>query len=140
VRRTFSSFAQSNGPMLNFKLPIMAYPLAPEAIGITADTAIVGIGTGMTFAGTGTDRFAIIGIAATGAHQQPLQQILGAALTLAGATTVLRQLLLDGVKEGVIDQRGHRNGQPVGSRLRVDGVSAAGLQRTVPLRPSICQI
>jgi hypothetical protein len=47
----------------------MAYPLAPEPIRITADTAIIGIGAGVAFAGTGTDRFAVIGIAAAGAHQ-----------------------------------------------------------------------
>ena len=74
-------------------------PLAPESIRITAHTAIIGIRTVVTFAGTGTDRFAVIGIAAAGTHQQPLEQILGAALTLAGAAAVFLELLLDGVKE-----------------------------------------
>jgi hypothetical protein len=57
----------------------------------------------VTFTGTGTDRFAVIGIATAGAHQQPWEQILGAALTLASTTAVLRQLLLDGAIQRVID-------------------------------------
>lgn len=38
--------------------------MAPEALGIGADTAVVGIGPGPPFAGAGTQGFAVEGIAA----------------------------------------------------------------------------
>jgi hypothetical protein len=90
-------------PLVRPQLGIRTDPLAPEPIGITPDTAIIGIGSCVTLTGTGTDRCAGIGIATAGAHQQPLEQLLGAALTLASTTAVLRQLLLDGALQRVID-------------------------------------
>ena len=91
-------------------LGIMTDPLAPKPIGITANTAIIGIRASMTRAGTGTDRFTVIGIAAAGTHPQPLEQILSAALTLAGPAAVFLELLLDGVKERLLDQCRHGYG------------------------------
>src|SRR5258706_7506746 len=80
---------------------------ASKAIGIRADATVIGIGTLMIFARTGTQRFAVISIPATRTHNQALQQIFGPSLGHPSALTVFLQLLLDGIKERYIDQSRH---------------------------------
>ena len=68
--------------------------VAPKAIGIRTDTAVIGIGPGPTFAGPGTQGLAVEGIAAVLTVEQALQQIPCPPTRLAGMPAVFLQLLL----------------------------------------------
>src|SRR5437879_4586589 len=86
------------------QLYVPTEPYASKAIGIRADATVIGVGTLMIFACTGTERFAVISIPATGTHNQALEQILGPSLGHPSALPVFLQLFLDRIKESCIDQ------------------------------------
>src|SRR5512135_20146 len=117
------------------QLLVPTEPDAAKAIGIRADATIIGVGTLMIFAHTGTQGFYIISIAATRTHNQALQQIFGPSLRDASALAVFLQLLLDGIKKRCIDQSRDRNAHPLLRRQIVMGIGMFGLQRPPPLRP-----
>src|SRR4030095_3819110 len=70
--------------------------VAPKAIGIRANTAIIRIGAWLAFASTRTQGFAVEGIATVLTLQQALQQIAGPPLGLTCMATIFLQLLLHG--------------------------------------------
>lgn len=65
---------QQVGPHLR----ILTEALAPKAVGIGAQTAVIGIGPRLPFAGTRAEAFAVEGLATVLALEQALQQIQGA--------------------------------------------------------------
>src|SRR5262245_30746515 len=70
---------------------------APKAVGICAQTAVIGIGTRLAFAGTRAEAFPVEGIATVLALEQALQQIQGTpARSLPGMAFVLLPRLLNG--------------------------------------------
>src|SRR5215471_13451395 len=75
-------------------LRIVADTLAPKAVGVCPQTAVIGVGARFTFAGTGAQAFAIEGIATVLALEQALQQIQGASARLPRMALVLLQLVL----------------------------------------------
>jgi hypothetical protein len=109
--------------------------MAPKAIRIRADTAIIRIGARAAFAGTRTQGFAIEGIATVLTLQQALQQIAGAPLGLTRMATVFLQLLLHGGEHLGLDDGRHGDVNPVEGWHIIVRQSAAGLQRAAPLRP-----
>src|SRR6185437_3602029 len=72
-------------------LRVCAQALAAEAVGITAAAAIIGVGPPLALGRTQADGFAIIGVAALPAHDEPLQQVTLATGVLPIAAPVLRQ-------------------------------------------------
>ena len=90
--------------------------MATEAIGIGADTAVVGIGPGSPFPSAGTEGLAVEGIATLRTLQQALQQLAGSPLGLTGMATVFLQLLLHCSEDLGRDDGRHGNVQPVGGR------------------------
>src|SRR5512135_2995121 len=89
------------------QLLVPTEPDAAKAIGIRANATVIGVGTLMIFARTGTEGFSIISIAATRTHNQALQQIFGPSLGHPSALPIFLQLFLDRIKEGCIDQSRH---------------------------------
>src|SRR5262249_51660404 len=75
-------------------LRIVADTLAPKAVGVCPQTAVIGVGARLAFAGTRAQAFAIEGIATVLALEQALQQIQGPPARLAGMALVLLELSL----------------------------------------------
>jgi hypothetical protein len=109
--------------------------LAAKAIGIRADTPVIGIGPGPTFPGTGAQGFAVEGIPAVLTLEQALQQIACPTTRLAGMPTVFLQLLLHRGEHRGFDDGGHRDVNPVWGRHIIVRRGPPWLQRSAPLRP-----
>src|SRR5262249_29945967 len=88
--------------------------VAPEAIGISADTAVVGVGPGPPFPGARTQRFAVEGIAAVLTLEYALQQIPCPTTRLAGMRAVFLQLLLHRSEYLGLNDGRHWDVQPIG--------------------------
>jgi hypothetical protein len=71
-------------------LRVRAQALAAEAVGITAAAAIIGVGPSLALSRTQADGFAVIGVAALLAHDEPLQEVALAMGVLPIAAPVLR--------------------------------------------------
>src|SRR5262245_23191668 len=109
--------------------------VAPEAIGVRANTAIISIGAWPAFAGTRTQGFAIEGIATVLTLQQALQQIASPPLGLTCMATVFLQLLLHCGEHLGFDDGGHGDVNPVWGWHIIVRHGPSWLQRTAPLRP-----
>src|SRR5262249_732816 len=118
-------------------LRIVADTLAPKAVGVCPQTAVIGVGARLTFAGTGAQAFAIEGITTVLALEQALQQIQGPPARLAGMALVLPQLLLDGRAYFGLHQRGDRGRDPVLWGGIMDGDGGARLHGPVALGPQL---
>ena len=94
-------------------LPVPAHPLATKPVRIRPGAAVIGIAALLALAGRQADRLAVVGIPALLAHQQALQQMPSAPFALPTAPTVLGQLLLDGAKEILANDRRHGNVDPL---------------------------
>src|SRR5215831_7855282 len=117
-------------------LGILAETLAPKAVGICAQTAVIGIGTRLAFAGTRTQAFPVEGIATVLALEQALQQIQSApARVLPGMALVLLQLLLHGREHRGLHERGDGNRNPVLWGDIPDGDGPAWLHGPIALGP-----
>ena len=78
----------------------MTNALSSEAIGVTANTTVVGIGPSLAFSGTEAYRFTIVGIPTGFADQQTLEQLAGASSALTITFAILFQLFLHHIKQG----------------------------------------
>src|SRR4051794_24872075 len=108
-------------------LRVRAQALAAEAVGITAAAAIIGVGPSLALGRTQADGFAVIGIAALPAHDEPLQQVALATGVLSIAAPVLRQLLTGRLEQRLLDQRRDWHADPLARCYVVDPVGSAGL-------------
>src|SRR5215212_2337539 len=108
-------------------LRVRAQALATEAVGITAAAAIIGVGPPLALSRTQADGFAVIGVAALPAHDEPLQQVTLATGVLPIAAPVLRQLLAGRLEQRLIDQRRDWHADPLARCYVVDPVGPAGL-------------
>src|SRR5215210_3239576 len=108
-------------------LRVRAQALAAEAVGITAAAAIIGVGPPLALSRTQADGFAVIGIAALPAHDEPLQKVALATGVLPVAAPVLRQLLTGRLEQRLLDQRRDWHADPLAWRHVVDPVGPAGL-------------
>src|SRR4051794_9684760 len=108
-------------------LRVCAQALAAEAVGITAAAAIIGVGPPLALGRTQADGFAVIGVAALPAHDEPLQQVTLATGVLPIAAPVLRQLLAGRLEQRLIDQRRDWHADPLARCYVVDPVGPAGL-------------
>src|SRR5215207_1256860 len=108
-------------------LRVRAQALAAEAVGITAAAAIIGVGPSLALSRTQADGFAVIGVAALLAHDEPLQKVALATGVLSIAAPVLRQLLAGRLEQLLIDQRRDWHADPLAWRHVVDPVGPAGL-------------
>jgi len=104
-------------------LGVVTHPLATEPIGVRPDTAVIGIVSRVALRRAGADGLAIVGILTLCAHHQPLEQIAGTTLALAGPPPIALSLLLHGRKQLPTDQRGHGYFDPLLLRhiLHADG-------------------
>src|SRR5215510_3905579 len=118
-------------------LRIVADTLAPKAVGVCPQTAVIGVGARLAFAGTRAQAFAIEGIATVLALEQALQQIQGPPARLAGMALVLPQLVLDGREYFGLHQRWDRDRDPVLWGDIMDGDGAARLHGPVALGPQL---
>jgi hypothetical protein len=109
--------------------------LTAKAIGIRADTPVIGIGPGPTFPCAGTQGFAVEGIPAVLTLEQALQQIAGPTTRLAGVPAVFLQLLLHRGEHRGLDDGGHRDVNPVWGRDIIVRCGPPWQQRSAPLRP-----
>ena len=91
-----------------------AEALAPKAIGIRAQTAVISVRTRLALAGTRAEAFAIESRATVLALEQALQQRQGAsARLLPGMALVLPPRLLDGGEHRGLHECGDRDRDPV---------------------------
>src|SRR5262249_24749192 len=113
---------------------VLADPLAPEAVGVRAGAAVVGVRTLLPLRGPLAPVLAVVGVAAILADQQSLEQVAGPPPPLPLPAPVLLQLLGDGGEQRFADQGRDRDR---GGALRrvVDGVRAPRLLRPPALRP-----
>src|SRR5215212_9263193 len=108
-------------------LRVCAQALAAEAVSITAAAAIIGVGPPLALGRTQADSFAVIGVAALPAHDEPLQEVTLATGVLPVAAPVLRQLLAGRLEQLRIDQRRDRDADPLARLHVVDPLGPAGL-------------
>jgi hypothetical protein len=109
--------------------------VAAKAIGIRANTPVIGIGAGAPFPSAGTQGFAVEGLAAVLTLEQALEQIAGPTPGLAGMPAIFLQLLLHGGEHLRFDDGRHRNRDPVCGRHIIVRYGPPGLQGAVPLCP-----
>ena len=120
---------------LGAALRIVPDPLAPKAIGIGAETAIIGIRPGVAFGGFTTDRLPVQGIATVVALHSPLQQVPRTTARLARVALVLLELGLDRSQQVRLHQRRDRHRKPLFGGHIPDGDGTPGLERPVARRP-----
>src|SRR5262245_42580284 len=123
--------SQQIGPHLR----ILTEALAPKAIRIRAQAAVIGVGAGVAFAGARAQACAIEGIATVLALQQALQQRQGAPARLPGMPLVFWQLCLDRREHFGLHERWDRNRAPVLWRDIADGDGTTRLHGPVALGP-----
>src|SRR5215212_10024394 len=108
-------------------LRVCAQALAAEAVSITAAAAIIGVGPPLALGRTQADSFAVIGVAALPAHDEPLQEVTLATGVLPIAAPVLCQLLTGRLEQLRINQRRDRDADPLARCYVVDPVGSTGL-------------
>src|SRR5262249_43945780 len=115
---------------------MVADTLAPKAVGVCPQTAVIGVGARFACAGTGAQAFAIEGIATVLALEHALQQIQGPSARWAGMALVLLQLVLDGREHRGLHEHGDRDRDPVLRGDIPDGDGPARLHGPVALARS----
>jgi len=103
-----------------------AQPLAATAAGLAARRAIVAITTTVR---------PMAGVPAVGADHQSLKQMSRSAAALTKAFAVLRQLLGGQVKQGLLDDRRHRNPGPLLRWRLINALAAARDSTAAAHRP-----
>src|SRR5215213_9151455 len=81
-------------------------------MGIAAAAAVIGVIALLSLCRPQADRLAVIGIAASPAHQQSLQEIALASARLTVALAIFGELLLSNSEQVAFDERRNRHFQP----------------------------
>ncbi len=118
---------------ISAELLIPAKPLATEAIGVGARTAVVGVGN-LALGRGPAHRLAVAAVAAPLAHYQALKEISAATGLFATTLPVLLKLSLNRLEEFLAHQPGNVDGDLLFRRCIDPRDRTPGLLRTATLR------
>src|SRR4051794_6683484 len=117
------------------QLRVGAQALTSKAMGITAAAAVIGIVALLALCRPQADRLAVIGIAASPAHQQSLQEVALASARLTIALAVLGELLFGSSEQVAFDEGRNRHSQPFLFGYIIGAIGPTRLFRATAHRP-----
>jgi len=117
------------------QLRVGAQALTAKAMGITAAAAVIGIIAPLSLCRPQADRLAVIGIAASPAHQQSLQEVALTSASLTVALAIFSELLLSNSEQVAFDERRNWHSQPFLLGHIIGAIGPTRLFRAAAHRP-----
>src|SRR4051795_3225095 len=117
------------------QLRVGAQALTAKAMGITAAAAVIGIVALLALCRPQADRLAVIGIAASPAYQQSLQEVALASASLTVALAIFGELLLSNSEQVAFDERRNWHSQPFLLGHIIGAIGPTRLFRATAHRP-----